>query len=117
MFAYEDNSGRFVIGSGGAAFTIAVTTAGPGSVHIYNDPSDISTIALAPSTPLADVKSPENYDSSSRSRSARVGDSVVLVNVSGRSAAIEVIGVTTRETTDDGVAKFTFKYAIADAEG
>lgn len=113
-FAYEDNGRRFAIGRGEYSFTIEVSTAGPGSVHIYNDPTDISTVALAPSTGLADVQSPETYDSSSRSRTARVGDSVVLVNMSGRSAAIEITEVTTRDTADDGVATFNFRYVVAD---
>lgn len=116
-FAYQDNGGRFLIGTGSDAFTMHVSTARPGSIHIYNDPSDISTVALAPSTGLSAVQSPENYDSSSRSRTARVGDSVVLVNVSGRSAAVEVVEVTTRDTADDGVAKLTFRYSIHAAEG
>jgi len=113
-FAYENNGGRFVIGRGEYSFTIDVSTAGHGSVHIYNDPTSISTVALAPSTVLADVQSPETYDSSSRSRTARVGDSVVLVNMSGRSAAIEITEVTTRDTADGGVAKLRFRYAVAD---
>lgn len=116
-YPYEDNNGRFVIGSGCNAFTLCVCTAGPGTIHVLSDPADISTIGLVPHTTIADVRSPENYDSSSRTRTPRVGDSVVLVNTSGRAAAIEVLEVTTRETAADGVAKLTLQYVIPPTGG
>ena len=111
-FPCEDNNGKFVIGSGTDAFTLALSTAGPGSLHVYNDPTDIATVALAVTTPLEKVLSPEAYDSSSRARTARVGDSVVLVSVLGRVAAFEVLAVTTRDTDPSGRGSATIRYAI-----
>lgn len=112
-FPYNDNDGNFVIGNGVNAFTVAVSTAGHGSIHFLNDPSDISSIALAASTRLEDVQSPENYDGSSRARTVRVGDSVVLVNTAGRVAAVEIVEVTIRDTAADGVPMLTLRYSIA----
>lgn len=111
-FPYDDNNGRFVIGNGVNAFTLAVSTAGHGSIHFLNAPSDISSIALAASTRLEDVQSPESYDGSSRYRTVRVGDSVVLVNTAGRVAAVEIVAVTIRDTATDGVPMLTLRYSI-----
>jgi hypothetical protein len=112
-YPYENNNGQFAIGNGVEAFTIQVTTAGHGSVHVYNDPSNIATIALAVSTGIDDVLAPEEYDSSSRSRTARVGDSIVIINTAGRVAAFEILDVTTRETAADGIPQISLRYAIA----
>ncbi len=109
---YEDNNGRFVIGSGSDAFTIMITESGYGSVHVYNDPPDIATIAVASNTALEDVRAPETYDSSSRARTARVGDSVIMVSTQGRVAAFEVQTATTRDTSSDGQPSVTIKYSI-----
>lgn len=103
---------RYVIGSGVNALTLAVSEAGHGSIHFYNDPSDISSIALAINTRLEDVQSPENYDGSSRARTVRVGDSVVLVNAAGRVAAVEIVEVTIRDTAADGVPLLTLRYLV-----
>lgn len=113
-YPYENNNGQFVIGSGVEAFTIMVTSAGHGSVHVYNDPADIATIALAVNTGLDDVLPPEDYDSSSRSRTARVGDSIVIVNSAGRVAAFEILNVTIRETAADAIPRLNLRYAIAE---
>ena len=111
-YPYESNDGRFKIGSGTHAFTVDTSVAGPGSIHVLNDPADIATVALAVKTPLAAVGSPDLYDGSSRHRTARIGDSVVLVNTSGQVAGLEILEVTTRDTAPDHVATLTFTYAI-----
>ncbi|MGV2853023.1 toll/interleukin-1 receptor domain-containing protein [Glutamicibacter sp. AGC13] len=113
-YPYENNNGHFVIGSGVEAFTIQVSTAGPGSIHVYNDPADIATIALAANTSLDEVGAPDEYDASSRSRTARVGDSVVMINTAGRVAAFEVLDVSTRATAADGIPQLSLRYAIAE---
>lgn len=111
-YPYDDNDGRFVIGTGIAAFTIDLGSASADSVHVYRDPTDIYSVALAADTPLEQVQSPEQYDSSSRSRTARVGDSVVLINTAGRVAVFEVLSVTVRDTSADGIPRVTLKYSI-----
>lgn len=111
-FPYENNNGSFVIGTGVNRFTVMTTTAGAQSVHIYNDPADIASIALVEETALEDVQSPETYDHSSRSRTPRVGDCVVLVNVSGRAAVLEIVRAEIRETSIDRIPRLTFRYKV-----
>lgn len=111
-YPYENNDGSFAFGSGVQRFTLKVTGSGPGSVHVYSDPADIKAIALAPATSSTDIGEIDTYDFSSRSRTARVGDSVVLVNTSGRVATVEVTRVSIRETSDDRVPRLSFRYQV-----
>ncbi|QIZ97833.1 toll/interleukin-1 receptor domain-containing protein [Leifsonia sp. PS1209] len=111
-FPYENNNGRFTIGTGAQQFTVATSGAGSGSAYFYSDPADIHSIAIAPETPLSEVGPIAAYDFSSRSRHARVGDAVILINTSGRVAALEVKRVTIRETSPDRVPRLSFKFVV-----
>jgi hypothetical protein len=113
-FPSENNNGSFTIGTGVNQFTLKTSTAGAQSVHVYDDPADIASIALVEETPLEDVRSPETYDHSSRSRTPRVGDCVVLINVSGMVAVIEIVRAEIRETSADRIPRLTFRYKILD---
>ncbi len=110
---YERNSGRFVIGSGEGTFTVAVSTAGHGSIHVYSHPGDIESIALAVDTPLDDVLPAGEYDGSSTSRTGRVGDSILLINTAGRTAAFEIMEVTTRDTDATKEGHLRIRYQVA----
>ncbi|PPF73380.1 toll/interleukin-1 receptor domain-containing protein [Pseudoclavibacter sp. Z016] len=109
---YENNSGVFVLGSGVHSFTIHTSTAGHGGIYFMNDAPDISTVALARETSLERVQGPDAYDGSSRVRMAQIGDSVVVVNTSGRVAALEIQEVTIRATSPDGEPRLKFRYRI-----
>jgi len=113
-YPYENNNGRFVIGSGVQQFTVATSTSGSGSIYVMNNSADIRVIAVAPETALEDIGDIEAYDYSSRTRNARVGDSVVLINEAGRVAALEIVRVTIRETSTDRIPRLTFRYRILD---
>jgi hypothetical protein len=112
-FNYTNNDGRFVIGTGDRAFTLALSTAGHGSIHIYNDPSDIKTVALA-----AGLRSPSqvgdasSYDGSSRFRTIQVGDGAVIRNQNNYWAAVFIDEVVTRESSPTGESKIAFRYCI-----
>lgn len=112
-FDYTNNSGNYVIGAGEMAFTVNLSTAGPGAIHLYQDPADISGIALATNVASFDeVKDASRFDSSSRSRTIRVGDAAVLRNTSGFYAVLLVDRVVTRDTALDGQHQIDFRYRI-----
>ena len=112
-FDYTNNSGNYVIGSGDMGFTVKLSTAGQGSIHLYRDPADIGSIALAPNTTSFDeIKDASLFDSSSRSRTIKVGDAAVLRNVSGYYAVLLIDRVVTRETARDGQHQIDFRYRI-----
>lgn len=112
-FDYTNNSGKFVIGAGDSQFTIALSSAGHGSIHLYNDPADIKTVAVAPgvSQPY-EVDDPSAYDGSSRSRTVRVGDAAILRNDHDYWGVVSVEEVLTRDSSTDGQPSITFSYAI-----
>ena len=111
-FRYTDNNGTFTFGSSPDIFQLHVSTAGIGSVHVYRDSSNIQAIGLAQQIAIEDLAAPESYDGSSRVRTAREGDTVVLTNRDGRVAAVEVLKVSTRDNAPDGIPLMTFRYAV-----
>lgn len=112
-FDYTNNSGNYLIGAGEMAFTVNLSTAGPGAIHLYQDPADISGIALAINVASFDeVKDASRFDSSSQSRTIRVGDAAVLRNTSGFYAVLLVDRVVTRDTAPDGQHQIDFRYRI-----
>jgi hypothetical protein len=111
-FRYVDNDGFYRFGTAPDLFQLHVSTAGPGSVHVYKDSSNVAAIGLAPNTPIENLAAPQTYDGSSRVRTARVGDTVVLTNNNGRCAAVQVLEVSTRDSADDGIPLMTFRYVV-----
>lgn len=111
-FRYVDNDGFYTFGTAPDLFKMHVSTAGPGSVHVYKDSSNIAAIGLAQNTPIENLKAPQTYDGSSRVRTARVGDTVVLTNDDGRCAAVQVLHVSTRDSAADGIPLMTFRYVV-----
>ncbi|MDD9152594.1 toll/interleukin-1 receptor domain-containing protein [Plantibacter flavus] len=111
-FRYTDNDGIFTFGSDADRFQLHVSTAGVGSVHVYKDSSNIAAIGLAAKTPIDKIAAPEMYDGSSRVRTARVGDTVILTNSDGRVAAVEVLSVSTRDSAPDGIPVMAMQFAV-----
>jgi TIR domain len=112
-FNYSNNNGRYVIGSGEMAFTINWNEAGFGIIYVLSDPHDIRSVALAPKvnelTGLGDIT---RFDNSSRVRTAKVGDAVILENIHGYYAAAHVLRVLTRESSPTGEHEVEFEYLI-----
>lgn len=112
-FNYDNNNGRYTIGTGERKFTLAFSTAGHGSIHMYTDPSDIKTLALARGVSRwEDVGDASAYDASSRVRTVKVGDAGIWRNEHDYWAAVFVDKVTTRETSRNGEPSITFRYFI-----
>ena len=96
IFNYANHDGRALIGVGQTVFETKWSNAGRSSIHVYNDPSGIRGVAIAP-----DAKSPSDVttasiaglDFSSRTRMLHEGQVVVFENSSGRYLAAKVVEV------------------------
>ena len=111
-FDYSSYNGRYSIGSARLEFETKWTKAGNTSIHTYNDPPSIYGIALSPaSTVIADVQMAEALDYTSRARTVPVGGIVVLRNVNGFYAAIQILQIKDNSRGDDR-DQLRFRYAI-----
>lgn len=111
-FDYSDNDGRFVLGSGDMAFETAWSGGGQTSIHAYNDPPSIRTVALATGARVfSDVQDADVYDTSSRVRAVRIGEIVVWQNSAGYYALVRVDGLKSR-AHGDPKDEITFTYVI-----
>ncbi len=112
-FDYSNNNGQYLIGTGERAFTLNFSETGHGSIHIYNDPPNIKTVALASGvTSPRDVGDASSYDGSSRARTIRVGDAAILRSENNYWVAVFVDEVLTRETSPTGEPRITFRFHI-----
>ena len=93
-FDYSAHNGRFVIGSESASFETAWTKASNTSIHIYNDPPSINGVAIARGMQkIEEIKDASSYDFSSRTRTPKKGEVVVIRNTAGLYAAVNVIHI------------------------
>ena len=112
-FDYTNNNGNYLIGSGDMAFTVQFSESGDGSIHLYNDPANIDTIALAPNvTSFEAVGDAYAFDASSRSRTLQVGDAAILRNRNGYYAVLLAQKVVTRASAPDRQHNIVFDYMI-----
>ena len=112
VFDYGSFNGRYAIGSGGLEFETAWTKASDTSIHVYNDPGSINGVALARGlTSISQLKNAASLDYSSRVRTPRLGQVVVLRNTSGFYAALHVLEIRDDSRNDDR-DELRFRYAI-----
>ena len=95
VFDYSNHNGRYVIGRDTLEFETKWSKANNTSIHVYNYPPSINGIALGPRewTAIPHVVNTELLDYTSRSRTARVGQIVVLRNTHGFYAAAHLLGI------------------------
>lgn len=111
-FDYSNNNGRFALGQGQLMFETMWTTAGSGSIHVYNDPQSIKTVALVnKSIEINQIKDARIYDSSSRARTASLNQIVILQNANGFYAAIKILEVIAVEGIESK-HRIRFQYKI-----
>ncbi len=113
VFDLSNNNGRYIIGAGDMAFETSWSTGGHSTVHAYNDPHSIRTVAIAVGArAISDIRSASTYDTSSRSRSPMLGEIVIWQNTTGYYAATQVHSLKVR---GDGQQsdEIQFAYAIA----
>lgn len=115
-FDYENNNGRYAFGTSEMEFSVRFSVAGHGSIHAYTDGTGLKSIALVPhaSTP-GDVGDASTYDGSSRHRTPRTGDAIVLRNAHDYWAVIFIKSVLTRDTNPSGHAVLKARYLIQGA--
>lgn len=96
-FDYSNNNGRYVVGAGDMTFETAWSRGGNASIHAYNDPPSIRTVALVVgATQIEDIVDAASYDTSSRVRAPRLGEIVVWQNSSGYYLATRLERVMSR---------------------
>ena len=111
-FNFTNNNGRFAIGDGLFLFETAWTEAGANSIYIYTDPASIDTLALAKGIKdIQAVRGVENFDFTSRTRTPKEGEVVVVKNTNGYFAAIKILDVLV-EDRGDPRDELTFEYVI-----
>jgi ppGpp synthetase/RelA/SpoT-type nucleotidyltranferase len=112
-FDYSNNNGRFLVGKDDFAFETVWSTASNSSIHAYNDGTNIRTIALANgATRFEDIVDARIYDTSSRTRTARVGEIVIWQNNSGHYLATRIERVAARSHGAER-DELVFSYKIA----
>ena len=112
VFDYSSHNGCYVIGRGKLEFETKWSKASDMSIHIYNDPPSINGVALARGcTSITQVPNAELLDYTSRTRTPKRGEIVVLRNVNGFYAAVHVLEIKD-DTRSDDKDELRFRYAI-----
>lgn len=111
-FDYSNNNGLYTIGEGDLSFETKWSKASDTSIHLYNDPPSIESVAIAVgAASIEAVADAASYDGSSRSRTLQEGEVAVLKNRHGNFAALQVLDVKDRTRSDDR-DELTFRYVI-----
>lgn len=112
-FDYENNNGRHVLGTDNTEFVVRFSGAGHGSIHAYTDGTGLKSLALVPqASEPEDVGDASMYDGSSRVRTPRTGDAIVLRNAYDYWAVVFIDKVLTRDTSPSGHASLKARYMI-----
>lgn len=111
-FDYENNNGRYIIGAGSMQFELSFSSAGNGSIHIYNDPKNIEGIALAHEVnSFSDITDASLFDYTSRSRTPKTGEFITLVNQNGFFAVVKIGDIKARSHGAER-SSISFEYRI-----
>ena len=112
-FDYTNHNGRYQIGQGEVQFETKWSGAGADTIHAYNDPPTIHGIAIAEgATRIDDVTDASSYDFTSRSRRANKGEVLILRNIHGNYAALELIEIGYKGQNSDRF-ELRFRYRIS----
>ena len=112
IFDYSSNSGIYEIGEGDTSFTTKWTRADQQSVYIYNDPTNIKAVALAESaSSIENIRDARRFDYSSRYHCPRIGEIVLLENIQGAFAALQIISIRNKHR-GDSYDELTVEWAI-----
>ena len=112
VFDYSNFNGRYTIGSGTAKFETKWTKASNDAIHIYNDLDSINGVALdRRATSIHEVTEGALLNYTSRTRTPRLGQIVVLRNRHRFYAAIHILDIKDDKRGDDS-DQLRFRYAI-----
>lgn len=97
-FDFSSNNGRYVFGTGDMAFETTWSQRGPNSIYAYSDAKSIRSVAPAVGArAIAEIHNADRFDTSSRTRSPRVGEILVWKNTAGYYLATLIRSVQIRE--------------------
>ncbi|OBX04020.1 hypothetical protein QV06_09050 [Gallibacterium genomosp. 3] len=101
-FNYSSNNGNFNIGEDDAIFTTKWSKASDTSIYLYNDPPNIDKIALAKGVyDFYEIRNPDVFDFTSRTRKLNEGEIAILVNKKGFYCLIKVVDIKDDSRNDD----------------
>lgn len=112
-FDYSNNNGRYIIGTGDMVFETAWSRGSNSSIHVYNDPPSIHSVALAMGAIcIADIQDASAYDTSSRTRTPNLGEVVIWQNKFGYYLATKIDKLQSRGHGAP-IDEVSFSYVIA----
>ena len=114
VIQYADHDGRAVIGEGETSFETKWSRGGANSIHVYNDPSGIRGVSIAPdghSLEAVTEAMAAGLNYTSRTRMLREDQIVVFENAAGRFLAAKVVDVRS-EGHGDGEDRLVLRYAV-----
>ena len=107
-FDYKKNSGLYIIGTSDYSFTTMWSECGINSIYCYRD--HIKRIGYNPNyTQIPDKKELKNFDYSSRCKSLKEGEIIVLENSNNRFAAIKILKVKKNNVDINHLLEFEYK--------
>ena len=112
VFDYSSYNGHYVIGRGQLEFETDWSKASDTSIHLDNDPDSINGVAVVKRcTSIGQVVNAASLDYTSRVRTPRRGEIVVLRNTNGFYAAVHVLDIKD-DSRNDERDELRFRYAI-----
>ncbi len=112
VFDYSNYNGRYVIGRGQLEFETRWSKASDSSIYVVNDPPSINGVAIARGCrSITHVPNAQSLDYTSRVRTPQLCEIVVLRNVNGFYAAIQVLAIKD-DTRGDDRDELRFRYFI-----
>ena len=111
---YRNHNGKVVLGMHDWSFVTDWSTGGAGVIHVMNDPPGIRGVAVAGGiTKISEVTDAvfASANFTSRHRTPRTGQIVLLENTNGYAAAIELINITVTPEGEAGT-ELTARYKI-----
>ncbi len=112
IFDYSNNNGIYTIGRDDYQFDTQWSKASKEFIHFYNDQSTIKSVRLIKDVSNLDEEiKPEKYDSSSRARTAGIGQIAVFENNHNKFLATQILGIKDNSRGDDS-DELHFKYKI-----
>jgi hypothetical protein len=113
FFDYSNNNGVYTIGKDDYRFDTQWSKASKEYIHFYNDQPTIKSVCLVKDVSDFDKVLPEKYDSSSRARTAGIGQIALFENNNGKFLAIKILGIKDDSRGDDS-DELHLKYKVLD---
>jgi hypothetical protein len=114
-FDYSNNNWKFEIGKNEQYFELKFTKASDTAIHIYRDPPSIEGVAIAKWVyDIWNIKDASKYDMSSRTRTPKKWEIVILRNVQWNYCAIKILEIKDGSRSDD-FDNVAFEYIINDS--